>query len=141
MRNLIKFLFFAVIGLISYNYFYGNAEEKARSEKVMDGVKEVFGSIKDLALAEKEKYAEGKYDILLEKIGHVFEDVKEKSADLSEDLKERLASLADEKTELEEQIEAKKKEGLWTKEEQEKTKKEFRELIEKTEDLFKDLEK
>ena len=101
MRNLLKLVFFAAIGLISYNYYYGNEVEKARSEKVIDGVKDVFGAVKDLAVAEKEKFDAGKYDTALEKIGNVFKDVREKSADLGDDLKDRLANLEDEKEALE----------------------------------------
>ena len=139
MRNLLKLVFFAAIGLISYNYYYGNEVEKARSEKVIDGVKDVFGAVKDLAVAEKEKFDAGKYDTALEKIGNVFKDVREKSADLGDDLKDRLANLEDEKEALKEKIEEKKEEGLWSEEEKEKTQKEFRELIEKSEDLFKEM--
>lgn len=139
MRNLIKLILFAVIGLVAYNYYYGNEVEKARSEKVIDGVKEVFGSIKDLAISEKEKFDEGKYDKALEKIGSVFEDFRDKSAELGDDLRDRLADLEDEKIELEERIEEKKKEGLWTEEDKDKTKEEFRDLIKKSEELFKDI--
>ena len=139
MRNLLKLIFFAAIGLIAYNYYYGNEVEKARSEKVIEGVKDVFGSIKDLAVAEKEKFDEGKYDKILDKIGNVFEEVKEKSADISDDLRDRLADLEDEKEALAESIEEKKKEGLWTEEEKENTKEDFRELIKKSEELFQDI--
>jgi len=139
MRNLLKLVFFAVIGLISYNYFYGNEVEKARSEKVINGVKDVFGSIKDLAVAEKEKFDEGKYDKILDKIGNVFEDVKDKSADISDDLRDRMADLEDEKIELKERIKEKKKEGLWTEEEKEKTKEDFKDLIKKSEELFQEI--
>ena len=139
MRNLLKLVFFAVIGLISYNYFYGNEVEKARSEKVIDGVKDVFGSIKDLAVAEKDKFDEGKYDKVLDKIGNVFEDIKDKSADISDDLRDRLTDLEDEKIELKERIKEKQKEGLWTEEEKEKTKEDFRNLIKKSKELFKEI--
>jgi len=139
MRNLIKLVIFAIIGLVSYNYYYGNEDEKAQSEKVIDGVKDVFGSIKDLAVAEKEKFDAGKYDKALDKIGSVFQDFKDKSAELGDDLKDRLADLEDEKEELEERIDEKKKEGLWTEEDKAKTKKEFRDLIQKSEDLFKEI--
>ncbi len=139
MRNLLKLIFFAVIGLISYNYYYGNETEKARSEKVIDGVKDVFGAVKDLAVAEKEKFDEGRYDKVLDKIGGVFEDIKDKSADISDDLKDRLADLEDEKIELKERIKEKKEEGVWTEEEKEQTKEDFRDLIKKSEELFEEI--
>ncbi len=140
MRNLLKLIFFAVVGLIAYNFYYGNEVEKARSEKVINGVKDVFGSIKDLAVAEKEKFDEGKYDKVLDKIGDVFADVKEKSADISDDLRDRLTNLEDEKIELKERIKEKQKEGIWTEEEKEKTKEDFRDLIKKSEELFQEIE-
>ena len=139
MRNLLKLIFFAAVGLIAYNYYYGNEVEKARSEKVIDGVKDVFSSIKDLAVAEKEKFDEGKYDKVLDKIGGVFADLKDKSADISDDLRDRLADLEDEKIELKERIQEKQKEGLWTEQEKEKTKEDFRDLIKKSEELFEDI--
>ena len=49
-----------------------------------------------------------------------------------------MANLEDEKEALEEKIAEKKEEGLWTDEEKENTQKEFRELIEKSEELFKE---
>jgi len=140
MRNLLKLIFFAVVGLIAYNFYYGNEVEKARSEKVINGVKDVFGSIKDLAVAEKEKFDEGKYDKVLDKIGNVFADVKEKSADISDELRDRLTNLEDEKIELKERIKEKQKEGIWTEEEKEKTKEDFRDLIKKSEELFQEIE-
>jgi hypothetical protein len=140
MKNLLKLIVLSVIGLISYNYFYGNMEEKARSEKVINGVKDVFHAIKDLAVAEKEKFDAGKYDQALEKIGHLFKDFKEQSLDISEDLRERFAALEQEKDALDEHIDKKKKEGVWTEEEEAKTKKDFADLIKKTEALFQEIE-
>lgn len=140
MRGLIKFLAIAVIGLISYNYFYGNEVEKARSEKVVDGVKDVFVSIKDLVQSEKEKFDEGKYDSALDKVGSLFDNFKEKSKDVSEDLKDRFANLEKEKEALQERIEEKQKKGIWTDEEKAKTKEDFSALIKKTEELFREVE-
>lgn len=139
MRNLIKLIIIAVIGLISYNYFYGNEVEKARSEKIVGEVKDVFVSVKDLVKMEKEKFEEGKYDKAMDKISNLFKDFKDKSQEVSVDLKERFSQLEQEKIELEERIDQKKKEGTWTKEEKEKTKEDFQKLIQKTEELFKEV--
>lgn len=140
MRSILKFAFIAIIGLISYNYFYGNEEEKARSEKVVEGVKDVFISVKDLVKSEKEKLDEGKYDSALDKIGGLFKDFKEKTENVSEEVKDRLADLEEEKEVLQDRIEEKKKEGIWSKEDQANTQKDFEALIKKTEELFQDVE-
>lgn len=140
MRSILKFAFIAIIGLISYNYFYGNEEEKARSEKVVEGVKDVFISVKDLVKSEKEKLDEGKYDSALDKIGGLFKDFKEKTENVSEEVKDRLADLEEEKEVLQDRIEEKKKGGIWSKEDQANTQKDFEALIKKTEELFQDVE-
>ncbi|MEM6318432.1 MAG: hypothetical protein AAF960_12240 [Bacteroidota bacterium] len=141
MRNLLQFVLFAIIGLVAYNYFYGDEVEKARSEKVISGVKDVFGSIKELAVAEKEKFDAGAYDNVLDKIGHAFEDVQDQSAELGDDFKERLADLSEEQKALQDTIEQKQREGVWSKEAQDKVEEDFRKLIEKSEGLFKEMEK
>ena len=138
MFRLLKLIFLIAVGLIAYNYFYGTEEEKARSEKVIDDVKDVVVSLKELAVAEKEKFDEGKYDKALKEISILFEDLKDKSAQVGDDLKERLKNLEEEKVELEKNIEKKKKEGVWTEEEKEQTREDFKKLIEKTETLFKE---
>ena len=102
MRSILKFAIIAIIGLVSYNYFYGNEVEKARSKKVVEGVKDVFVSVKDLVKSEKEKFDEGKYDSALDKVGGLFKDLKEQTDDISDDLKDRLANLEEEKELLQE---------------------------------------
>ncbi len=136
MRHLIKLILIALIGLITYNYFYGNEEEKARSEKIFGEVKNVFVSIKELIQLEKEKFDAGKYDKALDKVGDLFKDFRAKSQEIGEELKDQLTQLEAEKEELQERIAQKEKEGFWTQAEKEKTKEDFQKLIKKTEQLF-----
>ena len=66
------------VGIIGYNYFLGDPDEKAQSKeiisKVGDGVKAVGGVFK----GEYQKLREGKYDKAFEKIGGALEKGKEK---------------------------------------------------------------
>lgn len=101
-RTLVKLILIAAIAIIAYNYFLGNDQEKQQSEKIVEDIKDVFNSVKDLAISEKEKYHEGKYDNLLDKLkeGSEFlkenidklsksdqEEVKKQSEELEEDFK------------------------------------------------------
>ena len=140
MRSTIQLLLLAIIGLISYNYFYGNAKEKAQAQRVFGEVNDVFISVKDLVLLEKEKFDAGKYDKAIHQINAVFKDVRENSQDISADLKERFAKLEEEKSHLEQQIDLQKSDDALTLSEKEKTVEDFRKLIEKTETLFQDME-
>ena len=141
MRNLIKLILLVLVGLIIYNYFYGSVEEKARSEKIFDGVKNVFVSVKELVQAEKEKFDAGKYDKALDKVGDLFKDFRSESQEVGDELKEQLTKLEAEKDALQERIAQKEKKGLWTEAEKEQTKEDFRQLIQKTEQLFKEADK
>lgn len=140
MRSTIKLLLLAIIGLISYNYFYGNEQEKARSQRVINEANDVFLSIKDLVVSEKEKFDAGKYDKALEKINYALQDVKEKSEDIGTELKDRLAKLEAEKEVLTEKLAEKEANAIWTETEKKQTQEDFQALIAKTAKLFKEVE-
>lgn len=78
IKSLIKVGFMLAIGIIGYNYFLGDPDEKAQSKeiisKVGDGVKAVGGVFK----GEYQKMRDGKYDKAFEKIGGALEKGKEK---------------------------------------------------------------
>jgi len=69
IKNLLKLAVFLVIGVLVYNYFFGNAVEKERSAKIGNQVKELFQSAVDVVKDEKEKFDAGKYDGALDKVG------------------------------------------------------------------------
>ena len=140
MRSIIQLLLLAIVGLISYNYFYGNTEEKARSQRVFGEVNDVLVAVKDLVVLEKEKFDAGKYDKAINQINTVFKDFKENSQEVSADLKERFAKLEAERGNLEAQIVQQKEDHAFTVKEKEKTAADFRKLIEKTEKLFQEVE-
>jgi len=77
---MIKFAFrllvVLVIAVLGYNYFYGTTEEKESTQKIVNELKEVGVAVKDLLRSEKEKMDEGKYDNALDKIGDLFQKVK-----------------------------------------------------------------
>ena len=76
MTRLIGFVIILVIVIVGYNYFMGDAEDKARATKIVEEVKGLGGSVKDIFMEEKEKYERGDYDKTLDKIGSFIDKLK-----------------------------------------------------------------
>ena len=61
-KTLIKLAFVLVVGLLTYNFFFGSPEEKETSRRVAGEVRDLGASVFDLLKSEKQKLNEGKYD-------------------------------------------------------------------------------
>ena len=82
IRLIISFAFFLVIGLLSYNYFFGTEQEKGQAQEIFTKGAEVVGASADLLEAEYEKFKEGKYDKSLQNISNFLSNVKGKGSEL-----------------------------------------------------------
>lgn len=82
IRLIISFTFFLVIGLLSYNYFFGTEQEKGQAQEIFAKGAEVVGASADLLEAEYEKFKEGKYDKSLQNISNFLSNVKGKGSEL-----------------------------------------------------------
>lgn len=104
IKSLFKLALILVVGILVYNYFLGNATEQQNAKEVFGKIKEVGVAVKDLVKSEKEKFDEGKYDEALDKIGGLFDDLKQKAKDIDENYVDRIAQLEDKRKELEERL-------------------------------------
>ena len=112
MRSLIKLALLIIVGVLVYNYFLGNEDEKATSEKVFRQVKEVGKSIGDLIKNEREKFRDGKYDEAFDKLGDAYEKLKGKvdekdtqeEKELLDKLEKQKEALEKEKQQLEDEL-------------------------------------
>jgi basic membrane lipoprotein Med (substrate-binding protein (PBP1-ABC) superfamily) len=104
IKSLFKLALIAVVGILLYNYFLGTPTEKENAKQIFGKVKEVGVAVKDLVQAEKEKFDEGKYDAALDKIGGLFQDLKQKAKDIDENYVDRIAALDEKRKELEERL-------------------------------------
>lgn len=72
MRRLLSLAFTLIVGILVYNYFFGTDEEKQQSQRVFKKTtafgKELGGEIKNLIKNERERYDEGKYDKVIDKV-------------------------------------------------------------------------
>lgn len=105
IKSIIKLGLLLIVGVIVYNYFLGTPAEKAQSQKIFDKGKEVVVSVKDLVASEKEKFDSGKYDDALEKVGGLFEDMKEKAKEVKDsDYLDELEKLDEKRKALQEEL-------------------------------------
>lgn len=86
LRFIISTAFFLVIGLLSYNYFFGTAEEKEQAQEIFSKGAEVVGAGAGLLKSEYQKYQEGKYDETLENVSHLLSRLKDQGGDLLEEI-------------------------------------------------------
>jgi len=104
IRNLLKFLFFIVLGVLVYNYFLGTEEEKANAKEVFGEVKDVVVVVKDLVESEKEKFDAGKYDNAIDKIGEMLSKLKQRAVDVGDKNLGRIQELEKKRNQLKEAI-------------------------------------
>lgn len=86
IRFILTTAFFLVIILLSYNYFFGTAEEKKQAQEIFSKGAEVVGAGADLLKSEYQKYQDGKYDGALDNVGHLLDNIKEQSGELFEEI-------------------------------------------------------
>jgi len=90
IKSVIKIGLLLIIGIVGYNYFFGDEQEKAQSKaiigKTVDAAKAGVGLIK----GEIDKFKEGKYDNALDKIGGLLSKAKNKAEEKGGDLINRI---------------------------------------------------
>jgi len=86
LRFIISTAFFLVIALLSYNYFFGTAEEKEQAQEIFSKGAEVVGAGAGLLKSEYQKYQGGKYDEALENVSHILAKLKDQGGELLEEI-------------------------------------------------------
>lgn len=102
IKTIIKLGLLLVVGLLGYNYFYGDVEEKAQSREIVGKVGDLGKDAWALLKSEREKMKEGKYDNALEKLDGLYASLKDKAQDLKDsDALQQIKNLNDRRKELE----------------------------------------
>lgn len=153
MRQLIKLGLILVVAILVYNYFFGDAQEKAQSKEIFHKVGELGKASWSLLKSEKAKLDEGKYDTAIDKIGNVYDDLRSRarSSNDTESL-QRLSELERERLALEQrmaEIDAEKERQTGTKRplsttlvaDEKELKIDLRRLLSDTETLMRQMEK
>ena len=109
IRRIITTAVFLVIGLLVYNYFFGNQQEKEQAKEIFGKGAEVVGAGADLLKEEYQKFKDGKYDKALDNIGNLLSNIKEKGGDLVneiDDWQDKKGAWEEKKKDLEKMLES-----------------------------------
>ncbi|MCX8210601.1 MAG: hypothetical protein OTI34_06125 [Lewinella sp.] len=91
-----------VLSLLGYNYFLGDAEEKAQSREIVGKAKDLGKDAWELLKSERTKMKEGKYDGTLKKLEGLYECLKDRAGELADsDAIDRISELTQRRNELE----------------------------------------
>lgn len=137
MRFILRLALILLIALIAYNYFFGDQTERADSERVVESIQELGSSVVGLVVSEKERFSEGKYDEIVDKIGNSIGLLRARKDDLNL-TDEELGILEMEKAEIDsmvQQIDSSGNSQLETEDAVEKVNLKIRELVDKLKTL------
>ena len=104
VKTLIKLVLFLVVGILIYNFVFGNKEEKEQSKEVFKKTGAVVSSAWDLLKSERQKFDAGKYDKALDKLGGAYRAIREQAANVDKKVLTRLDDLEQRKAQLEEEL-------------------------------------
>lgn len=98
IRRLLSLAAMLIIGLVVYNMMFGDTADKENAKKITSGVKELFEST-------KEKYKNGEYSEAIDKIGDVFNQLKDKAKSIEDNgYIDQISELEERKKRLEEML-------------------------------------
>ncbi len=135
LGKLIKWGLVLVVGILIYNFFFGTPEEKETSRKIFKESKELVGSVVNLLKTEKDKFDAGKYDQALEKVGNIFNKLRDVASELKPEDLEQLKELDQRRKELQQLVDDMDQQDSLTTEERNKLQKEMKALLNETEKL------
>jgi len=153
IRSILKLGVLLVVGLVGYNFFFGDATEKAEAKETIAKAKDVGKTIgkgllslaKDgVALVKKEraKFAEGKYDDAMENVGGLLGKMKDRVEGDGGKMLDRVKELEKAKDALGLKLnDAKDGNGAISKEDRKTLKAEFDELMDETEKVLEEIDK
>lgn len=104
IRFLVRIALLCIIGLVCYNYFFGQADEKAQSKRIFQGVGSVFTEVRNLVRTEHDK---GTFDKALTKMDDVLQKLKTHADDTNDpNLKQQVVTLEQRKNQIQQDANA-----------------------------------
>lgn len=105
MKYLIRLGLLLLVVVLGYNYFFGDAQEKAQSKEIFHQVGQLGKASWALLKSEKSKLDDGKYDSTLDKVDNIYQGLRShaRSENDTESL-QRLTELERERQALEQRM-------------------------------------
>lgn len=101
MKNLIYLAIILIAGIVGYMYFFGKGEDRERAADVVQETKELGKSVGDFIKRQKERYDDGEFDRLMDKVSKTIEKVKSKPSDNTREEKNELRELENQLRQIE----------------------------------------
>ena len=96
MWKLICTLLLLLAGYVAYMYFFGKGEDKSSAHAIVQETKDVAKSVGDFLKHQKDKYDDGEFDRLIEKVENSIHKLKSTSQENQDEVKNTLRELESE---------------------------------------------
>lgn len=96
MKNLLFLFIIVLAGIVGYMYFFGKGEDREQARSVVNETKELGRAVGGFLKRQKEKYDDGEFDKLLDKINNMIGKLKSKETKPTEEESRELKELENE---------------------------------------------
>jgi uncharacterized protein YaaN involved in tellurite resistance len=93
MRKFIFTIMLLLAGYVGYMYFFGQGEDKVKAEMIVNETKDLGKAVGDFLGSQKEKYDEGEFDNLIDKVGAMLNKLKSGSEETQKEVQDNLKKL------------------------------------------------
>ena len=100
MRKLIFTLILLLAAYVGYMYFFGKGEDKTAAKTIVHETGELGKAVGAFLKKQKDKYDEGEFDQLIDKVNDNLQKLKSTKSENTEETKRELRKLKDELNQL-----------------------------------------
>jgi len=93
MRRLIFTLLLLLAGYVGYMYFFGKGDDKAQAQVIVTETRDLGRAVGDFLRNQKDKYDDGEFDRLIDKVSSNLEKLKSGSGQKDEQVRDDLRKL------------------------------------------------
>jgi hypothetical protein len=93
MRKLIFTLILLLAGYVGYMYFFGKGEDKENAHLIVNETKDLGKAVGDFLGKQKDKYDDGEFDRLIDKVSGALAKLKSGSTEKTEEVNDDLRDL------------------------------------------------
>ncbi len=93
MRKFIFTLILLLAGYVGYMYFFGKGEDQAKAEIIVNETKDLGKAVGEFLSKQKDKYDDGEFDRLIDKVSKSLEKLKSGSGEKTEEVNDNLHDL------------------------------------------------
>ena len=93
MSRIIGIVIILIAAIVGYMYFFGKEEDKVKAHTIVNETKDLGKSVGDFIKKQKDKYDDGEFDSLLNRISNSIGNLKSKPENNSDEVKNDLRDL------------------------------------------------